>query len=70
LRAQGVDVLTEEPPRDANPLLESPLPNLIVTPHHAWASRRAAAALADVIVDNIEAFARGDELNRVEAKQA
>jgi len=64
----GVDVLSEEPPREPNPLLERALPNLIITPHHAWASRRAAAALADVIVDNIEAFVRGEELNRVEAK--
>lgn len=63
----GVDVLTEEPPRTLNPLLERSLANLIVTPHHAWASRRAAAALADVIVDNVEAFVRGEKLNHVEA---
>jgi glycerate dehydrogenase len=61
----GVDVLTEEPPRGFNPLLAEDLPNLIVTPHNAWASRRAASALADQITDVIEAFMRGEELNRV-----
>ncbi len=61
----GVDVLTEEPPRDGNPLLAEELPNLIITPHHAWVNRRAASALADQITDNIEAFMRGEELNRV-----
>jgi glycerate dehydrogenase len=59
----GVDVLTGEPPRAAagrrNPLLELDLPNLIVTPHVAWASREAMQALADQLVDNIEAFIRG-----------
>lgn len=56
----GVDVLTREPPRDENgdkhPLLALDLPNLIVTPHIAWASREAMQALADQLVDNIEAF--------------
>ena len=42
--------------RDANPLLAPDLPNLIVTPHVAWASREAQQALADQLVANIEAF--------------
>jgi len=55
----GVDVLSTEPPRGGeggNPLLAPGLPNLIVTPHVAWASREAMQALADRLVDNIEAF--------------
>ncbi|HJR07666.1 MAG TPA: D-2-hydroxyacid dehydrogenase [Pyrinomonadaceae bacterium] len=52
----GVDVLSREPPREGNPLLELDLPNLIVTPHVAWASLQAMQALADQLVDNIEAF--------------
>ncbi|HZG50612.1 MAG TPA: D-2-hydroxyacid dehydrogenase, partial [Pyrinomonadaceae bacterium] len=37
----GVDVLSREPPREGNPLLELDLPNLIVTPHVAWACLQA-----------------------------
>jgi glycerate dehydrogenase len=52
----GVDVLSTEPPRDDNPLLAPGVPNLIVTPHVAWAGREAQQALADQLIDNIEAF--------------
>ncbi len=52
----GVDVLSAEPPREDNPLLATDVPNLILTPHVAWAGRQAQQALADQLVDNIEAF--------------
>jgi glycerate dehydrogenase len=52
-------VLTTEPPDPANPLLRVRLPNFILTPHVAWASKQAMQALADQLVDNIEAFAAG-----------
>jgi glycerate dehydrogenase len=55
----GFDVLTKEPPREGNPLLELNLPNFILTPHIAWASREAMQTLADQLIDNIEAFAVG-----------
>ena len=55
----GFDVLSDEPPRDGNPLLDLDLPNFILTPHNAWASDEAMQALADKLVDNIEAFFRG-----------
>jgi glycerate dehydrogenase len=58
----GVDVLSSEPPRAGNPLLEVDLPNLIVTPHVAWASRQAMQALADQLIANIEAFVRGQAI--------
>ncbi|HZV53397.1 MAG TPA: D-2-hydroxyacid dehydrogenase [Rhodocyclaceae bacterium] len=61
----GFDVLSKEPPRDGNPLLALNLPNLIVTPHVAWASDKAMQALADQLIDNMEAFVRGEERNRV-----
>ena len=61
----GFDVLTTEPPRDGNPLLEIQLPNLIVTPHIAWASEEAMQTLADVLIDNLEAFVRGKPQNVV-----
>jgi glycerate dehydrogenase len=54
----GVDVLSREPPREGNALLELDLPNLIITPHVAWASLEAMQALADQLIDNIEAFIR------------
>jgi glycerate dehydrogenase len=61
----GIDVLRNEPPREGNPLLEVDLPNLIVTPHNAWASRQAMQTLADQLIDNIEAFVRGEPRNLV-----
>jgi glycerate dehydrogenase len=61
----GIDVLSEEPPRHGNPLLELDLPNLIVTPHVAWASEEAMQGLADQLVENIEAFQRGEPRNLV-----
>jgi glycerate dehydrogenase len=55
----GFDVLTKEPPQEGNPLLDLKLPNLIVTPHVAWASDGAMQFLADQLIDNIEAFVAG-----------
>lgn len=61
----GCDVLSAEPPRAGNPLLNLDLPNLILTPHIAWASREAMQILADQLIDNIEAFVAGIPRNRV-----
>lgn len=59
----GIDVLREEPPRNGSPLLDLDLPNLIITPHVAWASNEAVQALADQVIDNIEAFVAGTPQN-------
>ncbi len=61
----GFDVLSVEPPVEGNPLLDLDLPNFLLTPHVAWSSREAMQALADQLMDNIEAFVRGEERNRV-----
>ena len=61
----GFDVLTKEPPREGNPLLELRRPNFILTPHVAWASNNAMQFLADQLVDNIEAFVNGKPQNLV-----
>ena len=61
----GFDVLTQEPPRDSNPLLKARLPNLIVTPHIAWASQEAANRLFDILLDNINRFVAGNPQNLV-----
>ena len=57
----GVDVLSTEPPGLGNPLLDPELPNLLVTPHVAWAGHRAQQELADRLVDNIEDFFKSTE---------
>ena len=62
------DVLTTEPPSAGNVLLAPQLlalPNFLLTPHVAWASRPAMQALADQLTANLEAFARGEPQNRV-----
>jgi glycerate dehydrogenase len=61
----GFDVLTSEPPREGNPLLEIDAPNFILTPHIAWTSDEAMQALADQVVLNIEAFVGGSPRNLV-----
>ncbi|MGO1233228.1 MAG: NAD(P)-dependent oxidoreductase, partial [Marinobacter sp.] len=53
----GFDVLTEEPPRLGNPLLEDNIPNLIVTPHSAWASREARQRIVEITAENLAAGA-------------
>ncbi|HMG75462.1 MAG TPA: D-2-hydroxyacid dehydrogenase [Pyrinomonadaceae bacterium] len=59
----GYDALREEPPRQGSLLLDLNLPNFIVTPHVAWASNEAVQALADQVIDNIEAFIAGAPRN-------
>jgi glycerate dehydrogenase len=49
----GFDVLTEEPPRNGNPLLANDIPNLIVTPHSAWASREARQRIVEITARNL-----------------
>jgi glycerate dehydrogenase len=64
----GFDVLSKEPPTDGNPLLAPELlalPNFLLTPHVAWASRPAMQALVDQLIANIEAFVQGQPQNRV-----
>ena len=61
----GVDVLSTEPPREHNPLLDYRSPRLIVTPHIAWASRSARQQLLSEIVSNIHAFQAGEIRNQV-----
>ncbi len=61
----GFDVLTTEPPKGGNVLLELRLPNFILTPHVAWASDGAMQFLADQLIDNIEAFVAGAPRNLV-----
>jgi len=61
----GFDVLTKEPPKEGNPLLELRTPNFILTPHVAWASDGAMQFLADQLIDNVEACIAGKPQNLV-----
>jgi glycerate dehydrogenase len=61
----GFDVLSVEPPKEGNPLLELDQPNFILTPHVAWSGKQAMQALADQLMDNVEAFVRGTPRNVV-----
>ena len=62
----GFDCLTSEPPPDDHPFFAIlDRPNVIVTPHVAWASERAMQTLWDQVVANIESFHRGEPSNVV-----
>jgi len=63
----GIDVLTAEPPTRGNPLLDPSIPNLIITPHIAWASRQARQRLLDDVAKTIDAFHQGRIRNHVNA---
>jgi glycerate dehydrogenase len=66
LAGAGFDVATSEPPPEDHVLMSLlELPNFILTPHVAWASREAMQSLADQLVDNIEAFENGIPTNVV-----
>lgn len=65
LGGAGVDVLHEEPPEHGNILLDPDIPNLIVTPHVAWASRESRQRLVDEVVENIRSFVGGVPRNVV-----
>ena len=66
IAAAAVDVLTREPPVNGNPLLDAQLPNLVVTPHVAWAGQDARQRLVDELAENIRAFRAGRPRNRVD----
>ena len=63
----AVDVLSDEPPRHGNPLLDDSIPNLIVTPHIAWASVHARQTLINELAANIRAFLDGRPRNVITA---
>lgn len=60
----AADVISLHCPVD-HPLLQADIPNLIVTPHNAWASKNARQACIDQLSRAISVFNRGQYLNRV-----
>jgi glycerate dehydrogenase len=65
LGGAGIDVLPQEPPRDDDPLLDPAIPNLLLTPHVAWAAREARQRCLDEMAANISDFASGGRRSRV-----
>ena len=62
----GVDVFTEEPADDSNPLVaHAHLPNLLLTPHVAWGADSAIQTLANQLIDNLNRFVDGKPQNVV-----
>lgn len=62
----GFDVVTKEPPGQSHIMRSvAKRPNVIVTPHVAWASLEAMQGLADQLIGNIEAYWKGDARNIV-----
>ena len=59
------DVLSEEPPRNGNPLLAPDIPRLILTPHCAWGSREARQRILEQLAENARAFRAGAALRVV-----
>jgi glycerate dehydrogenase len=63
----GFDVAGSEPPAPDDPLMSiTGRPNVIVTPHVAWASQEAQQTLVDQLLDNIENFVAGHPSNLVQ----
>lgn len=65
IQGAAVDVLTLEPPDDSNPLLTTQLPNLLITPHIAWASTEARERIIEQTAENIKAFKAGTTVRQV-----
>lgn len=66
IRGLALDVLTSEPPQVDNPILSvMDRPDVIVTPHVAWAAQEAMQELWRQVIDNIEAYEAGEPRNLI-----
>lgn len=63
----ATDVLTVEPPKEGNVLLDTSIPNLIITPHSAWGSVDARQRIVQQMVENTQAFKAGAPIRKVNA---
>lgn len=60
----GLDVQEKEPLPDNSPLYN--MDDVIVTPHMGWRGLETRKRLVSLIQDNIQAFAKGEPINRVD----
>jgi glycerate dehydrogenase len=65
IAAAAIDVLTNEPPVDGDPLLGYDGDNLFVTPHVAWATVEARQNAVDQLAAAAASFLDGGDMNRV-----
>ena len=66
IRGVGLDVCEVEPPAADHPYMQLlDEPNFILTPHVAWASEQAMQYVADVLIQTINAYARGQAIHVV-----
>ena len=61
--AAGLDVVSTEPVKNDNPLLQ--VRNCIITPHISWAAKEARQRIMDITIDNLRSFTEGHPLNVV-----
>jgi glycerate dehydrogenase len=67
LAGAALDVISREPPPADHPIISASkeLDNLLVTPQCAWSAREARQRLLDEVAENILAFTKGQERNRI-----
>lgn len=63
IMAAALDVLTQEPPTQDNPLITAR--NCFFTPHVGWATHEARERMMRVIIDNVAAWVAGKPVNEV-----
>ena len=63
IAAAGIDVVQKEPIPADSPLLSAK--NCYITPHIAWAPRETRNRLLGIVVENLQAFLKGEKLNVV-----
>lgn len=61
----ATDVLTVEPPKQGNILLDDSIPNLIIRPYNAWGSVDARQRIVNQMLENVEAFKVGQPIRQV-----
>ena len=61
--AAGLDVVSTEPIRGDNPLLQAK--NCIITPHISWAPKESRQRIMDCAVSNLQAYQNGAPVNVV-----